>query len=344
MEHQQCHDRTFRVRVNTQQQEPWDNLLRKLLPFLEFSNECLGDSERDPKLRTIIVDYGEHHGRAEYERHLTRTLDSWRQILESQTLTQNVLFTDRRESSIEITFPKGTLKPSATSKNCTKPTKKAPQLLDLPCEIFEHIFQHVVGSYEVKGFLLRLFDHGYLRNISTQLILYKPRSWAELKVFHICRAFRHLAICYYGVPQKDGFPFNPKVDTMVIRGEKRNYFGEKRAVCGVAFPPNLKLQDWKDDDHWLYYDGVYSFNETMGRVRPWSKVTKISAECLRKPTEITLDIFDGTAYTILAWKQVWHFLGQTGLRTGSMYPITYTLSVNYGKREKNLLRDGSSLT
>ncbi|KAI0133271.1 hypothetical protein F4776DRAFT_126561 [Hypoxylon sp. NC0597] len=188
-------------------------------------------------------------------------------------------------------------------------------LLDLPIEIVEQIFEYAVGgSYELQANLIRLRYRDRPDNNSTQLIFYQPRLWADLNVFQICRAFRTLAIKYYGVPQQSSLPFSPKMDTMVVHGEKQDQFGRINAECGVAFSPNLRLQDWENEDHWLLRDGVYSFNHSPVHVRPWSTPMAVSAEFLQRPTKIIMQVDVGTIYK-WDWEDVWLFLGQTFVNT-----------------------------
>ncbi|KAI0853854.1 hypothetical protein F5Y00DRAFT_269229 [Daldinia vernicosa] len=310
MEHQHDHERTIEVPVNTQLQESWDNTLKRILSFIQCIDKCNLDSQYHSIHRASAQDYVGDDPKPEWASQLKQTFYSWQQILQSQTPKKIGQFTDEfdePEPPTKAVYPNHNHKDTAMLSSPTKPKKRKPELLDLPCEVFEHIFEYTVGSYELKGYLLRMCRRTKYRQInSTQLILYKPRAWADLKVLQVCRAFRNLAISYYGFPQENNFPFSPWLDTIVIQGEKLNYL---KPSAGVAYYPNLRLQDWNDDDHWLYYDGVYKINEDVCDVKPWSKVTKISNECLRRPTEITMDIYDGTAYK-LHWKHIWHFLGR----------------------------------
>ncbi|KAI1659157.1 hypothetical protein F4813DRAFT_387867 [Daldinia decipiens] len=318
MELQYNHSRAFKVSVNTQLQEPWSKTLERILPFLQCVDECNFDSQYHPKHRASIEYYVGDHFKPILMSYVGRTFNSWKKILESRTLKKTALFRNQCRSPKKVFHTKQNHRATVTPNNLTRPRKRTLELLDLPCEVFQHIFEYVVGSYELKGDLLRLCRHTppsrYGQNTSTQLILYKPRAWAELKVLRICRAFRNLAISYYGFPQENSFPFSPRLDAIVIQGEELDCFGEERAHSGISCFANLYLQDWNNDDHWLYYDGVYKFNENRYGVRPWSKVTKISNECLRRLNEITIDIHDGSTYKS-HWKHIWHFLGRTFTNT-----------------------------
>ncbi|KAI0130936.1 hypothetical protein F4814DRAFT_456901 [Daldinia grandis] len=324
MELHHDHGRAFKVPVSTQLQEPWSDTLKRIIPLFQCIHECNSNSQYHPKHRASIHGYAGDNFKPVSMSHVRRTCYSWRQTLESQSPKKKPLFTDEYNEcgpTTGVICTKQSHKATATPSSPTKRRKRAVGLLDLPCEVFEYIFEYAVGSYELRGDLLRLCRHTYniqcSQNISTQLILYKPRAWAELNVFQICRAFRNLAISYYGSPQENSFPFSPKLDTIVIHGEGLGYSGEEMTSSGVSYSPNLHLQDWDNDDHWLYYDGVYRFNENMCDVRPWSKVIKTSNKCLRRATEITIDIHDGSTYKT-HWKDIWYFLGRTFTNTACL--------------------------
>ncbi|KAI2779277.1 hypothetical protein F4815DRAFT_446601 [Daldinia loculata] len=278
LQHEHEHGRTFKVPVNTQLQEPWSDTLERIIPFLQCVDECNSNSQYHPINRASIQYYVGDGFKPTLMGHVRQTFYSWKQILESRTLKQRVLFTGECRSRTKVVYGKQNHGAPAM------PRKRTLELLDLPCDVFQYIFE------------------------------YAPRAWAELKVLQICRAFRNLAISYYGFPQENSFPFSPKLDTIVIQGEGLDCIGEERTYSGVSCFANLYLQDWNNDDHWLYYDGVYRFNENKCNVRPWSKVTKISNEFLRRPTEITIDIHDGSTYKS-HWKHIWHFLGRTFTNT-----------------------------
>lgn len=142
-----------------------------------------------------------------------------------------------------------------------------------------------------------------------------PRTWADIPISRVCRTFRKLAVEYYGVPQQHVVPFNPKLDILVIQGEKVNLVGHPSAMDGVAYAPNLNLQNWSKDSNWLLHDGVHSINDFPIRVRPWSKIAKMSAEFLERPRRVVLDVDDGTLYSAEDWAQILNFIGKTFANT-----------------------------
>ncbi|KAK6955898.1 hypothetical protein Daesc_003544 [Daldinia eschscholtzii] len=316
MEHRVDSSRIVNIPINTQIQEPWDKMLDRIISYTLASKNCNQGSRYQVENRPSLRDYEdrpESNAKAAVRRLFDRTRDSWEQILKAQALAREAIPRYECGPLRKVIYSRESRIAAATPNKFMGSSIKAPNLLNLPCEVFERILQYTVGSYELNGELLRLNYHGYKYNRSTQLIFYKPRVWADLNVLQICRAFRNLAISYYGPPQENTLPFSPKLDAIVIQGEGLDPFGEDYYVRGVAYPPNLKLQNW-NNDHWLHHDGAYMINEERSGVRPWSKVTRISDECLRRPTEITLDIYDGTIFK-LKWQGVWDFLGRAFANT-----------------------------
>lgn len=120
---------------------------------------------------------------------------------------------------------------------------------------------------------------------------------------------------YYGVPQRHGIPFSHKLDTLVVNGEGLDQFGRDEAMDGVAYQPNLLLQDWNDKNHWLLHDGVYSINESPAGVRLWSKIVRMSADFLQRVERIIMMVEDGTTYRREDWEYVWRMISKAFVNT-----------------------------
>ncbi|KAI1480730.1 hypothetical protein F4774DRAFT_408556 [Daldinia eschscholtzii] len=305
--------RIINIPFDTQLREPWDKILDRVGSCILATKDCNQESCYQLKHRHSLQDYEDNpqkNAKAAVRRLFDRTRDSWEQILKAQTLTREVMPKYECESLPKVICSGKSRIAAAAPNGLMGSSTKASNLLNMPCEVFERILQYTVGRYELKCELLRLNYHGFTDSRLTQLIFYKPRVWADLNVLQICRAFRNLAISHYGQPQENSLPFSPKLDTIVIQGEGLDPFGGTYYVRGVAYPPNLELQNWYNDDLWLYHNGAYMIHEDRPRVRPWSKITRISDECLRRPTEITLDIYDGTVFRF-KWESIWCYLGLT---------------------------------
>ncbi|CAJ2508411.1 Uu.00g134370.m01.CDS01 [Anthostomella pinea] len=88
----------------------------------------------------------------------------------------------------------------------------------------------------------RLKHQGQSANDSTQFIFYKPRRWADMSVFHVCRAFCTVAIQYYGDFGCTTIPFNPRLDRIVVHAEQLVCEGSKSPMFGygVSCYPSLR--------------------------------------------------------------------------------------------------------
>ncbi|KAI1135355.1 hypothetical protein F5Y05DRAFT_416342 [Hypoxylon sp. FL0543] len=297
----------LKLSVLSKKQGSWTNVLRRALEFVKSRTECYGhthqkyDHGADRYLDDHLLHFFDERTQIVYLR--------WSGLLKSRYPKE---WQDEWSSAIQGSQQRKNVKALATPRNCSS---RGFRLLDLPTEIFTRIFEFAAGGpYELQANLIRLSHHGFPDNNSTQMIFYEPRLWAHLNVFQVCRAFRNLAIEYYGMPQQNSIPFSPKMDTIMVHGERLNGFGYRDAVDGVAFGPNLWLQDWVER-HWLLSDGVHSFNRQAAHIRPWNTPMAMTADFLQRPKHITMAIDDGTTYRQRDWEQVWRFLGQTFVNT-----------------------------
>ncbi|KAI0830451.1 hypothetical protein F5Y06DRAFT_301895 [Hypoxylon sp. FL0890] len=288
----------------------WTNVLRRALEFVKSRTECYKHTHE--KYDHGAQNYLDDYQMPVFDERKEELYLHWCDLLKSGKWEDE--WKPRNEWGLAIHGARQRTDYNTLAKLRTRPSRGF-RLLDLPVEIFMRIFEYAAGgSCELQANVVRLRHHNFPHNDSTQLIFYQPRLWAHLNVFQVCRAFRNLAIEYYGVPRQDSIPFSPKLDTVVVHGEQLDHFGYDDAVDGVAFGPNLWLQDWKNKDHWLLHDGVLSFNYLPRDVRPWSTPTVVSADFLQRPRKITMAIDDGTIYG-WCWEQVWRFLGQTFVNT-----------------------------
>lgn len=113
------------------------------------------------------------------------------------------------------------------------------------------------------------------------------------------------------MPHQHVIPFSPKLDTLVIQGEKVNLIGHPSAIDGVVYEPNLHLRSWSRDSSWLLRNGVHSINDFPIRVRPWSMIAKMSADFLERPRRVVLDVDDSSFHSANDWAEIWEFIGET---------------------------------
>ncbi|KAI1411301.1 hypothetical protein F5Y13DRAFT_191576 [Hypoxylon sp. FL1857] len=300
-------NQSLRVSITSRDPDAWTEVLHRTMEFMKARTECYVRTHKKY----------DHGARGYLEDRMLPLVDNqneviyrhWKELLESGDWKKH--YKPRRGLG-PITQE---AQQSDTNDALTTPSNRKFRLLDLPIEIIRLIFEHMVGGpYELHGNLIRLSHHGFPDNDSTQLIFHQPRVWADLVVFRINRAFRNLAIDYYGVPRQDSLPFSHVMDTVVIHGEELDHFGYDDAVEGVAFSPNLWLQDWGNENHWLLHDGVYSFDCAPSQIKPWTKPMALSADFLQKPRKITMAVDNGTTYQ-WDWEQVWRLLGKAFVST-----------------------------
>ncbi|KAI0384789.1 hypothetical protein F5Y04DRAFT_277521 [Hypomontagnella monticulosa] len=196
---------------------------------------------------------------------------------------------------------------------------RTPPLLNLPIEIFKKIFEYASGKYDLRADLVMPDEEklGSLIYKPSRVLFCNTRTWAKMNVFQICRAFRHLAIDYYGIPQRDSLPFSPALDTLVLHSQT---------------PPHLDHMEGNGRPEWVRtwrksaFDGVYGCNNTPGT--NWymdTPMTMISSDFLHKPTTITVDIGKGSKHCGVTWGDIWLFIGVTFVNVQSVKLRTYQL-------------------
>ncbi|OTA57995.1 hypothetical protein K449DRAFT_449741 [Hypoxylon sp. EC38] len=295
----------------------WFDALSQALLFMRPRNECYAHV---PEVYNLADDTRYLTGQA-LEDDTSRILTvyhHWRELVESGNWVDEVVEAYEARQALAKEMSEATIREAEEDErraNNNASTTQQIHLLDFPVEIVQHIFEYAVGGHELQANLVRMSGHSDQINNSTQLIFYKPRLWADLSVFQVCRAFRTLAIECYGVPQKYGLPFSPKMDTLLIHGEKPDRYPWLEASEGITFPPNLWLMDLENEHHFLSHDNVYSFNYLPADIRPWSTAMVVSDEFLQRVTNITMAVDVGTFYKRQVWIDVWTFLAQKFLNT-----------------------------
>ncbi|TRX88415.1 hypothetical protein FHL15_010671 [Xylaria flabelliformis] len=95
------------------------------------------------------------------------------------------------------------------------PAQTFPELrpVFLPNEITLRIFQYLDEPYKLQGHLT------FVRKADCYpiIIFYKPRLWASMSTFQICRATRSQAIRRYGQPSQYSLPFDGTIDSLSLQ-------------------------------------------------------------------------------------------------------------------------------
>ncbi|KAI0855645.1 hypothetical protein F4860DRAFT_530074 [Xylaria cubensis] len=83
----------------------------------------------------------------------------------------------------------------------------------LPNEMTLRIFQYLDEPYKLQGRLT------FVRKATPYpiIIFYKPRLWASMSTFQICRATRSQAIRRYGQPSQYSLPFDGTTDSLSLQ-------------------------------------------------------------------------------------------------------------------------------
>ncbi|KAH9905176.1 hypothetical protein F4778DRAFT_728949 [Xylariomycetidae sp. FL2044] len=96
----------------------------------------------------------------------------------------------------------------------------AIEILNFPLEIVEHILDYMMGPYDlvVSPFFYHFNRNQDVVNEFTKCVFLveKPRTWSSMKIFHINKLLRTLAINRYGAPEESSLPFNPTKDVLVV--------------------------------------------------------------------------------------------------------------------------------
>ncbi|KAI0554123.1 hypothetical protein F4679DRAFT_579736 [Xylaria curta] len=95
------------------------------------------------------------------------------------------------------------------------PAQTYPELrpVYLPNEITSHILQYLDKPYKLQGRVTFVHE----ASCYPIFIFYKPRLWASMSTFQICRATRLQAIRRYGQPSQYSLPFDRNGDILSLQ-------------------------------------------------------------------------------------------------------------------------------
>lgn len=136
--------------------------------------------------------------------------------------TDSHLSTDQQSNLSKL---EGQVTDSVVSSQASSSVISGSPLLSLPVELFLEIFSWIAEPYSQVAYVSEVqigragsFQQNPEQTYRAFLCLPPSRTWQSMKVFHICRAFRRVAIARYGQPCRDAPPFYPKLDTLDIQG------------------------------------------------------------------------------------------------------------------------------
>ncbi|KAI0376979.1 hypothetical protein F5Y04DRAFT_285397 [Hypomontagnella monticulosa] len=176
----------LRIPINPSSPESWTDIATRIRPHLRCSVPCL---ERLREKRTFV------------------------QSVRYQELVCDAA--DRRTEARE-----------EEARRTLHPVQYQFPLLSLPSEIFLKIFDAMSGSYTLRAYLCLAASDTNPDRGQTHIIFSDPRMWASMKIFHVSRLFRSLAIHKYGTPSPDALPFCPLVDSLEVLHS--NTYGARR--------------------------------------------------------------------------------------------------------------------
>ncbi|CAJ2500300.1 Uu.00g031530.m01.CDS01 [Anthostomella pinea] len=279
-----------------QRSNHWEAIVSEILKFVKCSNECHRRWENTdyPSIYLSTRQFS----RCSQTNH-TRVHDEWRELMRSEGVDS---LQSRPREWWEI---RGELVGDEPVK---APNDGPCPILDPPTDVFTMIFEHAAEAPELHAHAMQLKHRGQPTNESTQLIFYKPRRWADMSVFHICRAFRTVAIQYYGEFGCTTIPFNPRLDRIVIHAEQLDCQGSKSPMFGYGYYPCLHVQEEFNMADLMSRDGVYMTPNTRELTSLWNKPTELSPDFLEKVKHVILLMHDRNFYDIADWASLWKSL------------------------------------
>lgn len=159
----------------------------------------------------------------------------WTKLAEPSTWvgTKNSSLTNKPDATKTGTAPK----PAAAFKQATAPTPigefDKPITL-LPNELVVKILEFAMGNFDHEAVVTTTpfdRDNGNKNNSSnnkhknrTLLGVHKRRDWKDIPGYQLAHGFRMTAIKKYGQPFRHGFPYNPKLDTLVANIDEEATF------------------------------------------------------------------------------------------------------------------------
>jgi hypothetical protein len=111
-----------------------------------------------------------------------------------------------QQPSFELTAP----------RKVVKPAYEIDQGLveRLPTELVSQIILLLEGPFDHDAILTMTPFGSPVDNIQMWLGVHKCRNWQDIAMYQVNKMTRETALRLYGTPHRNGFPFDPTIDTM----------------------------------------------------------------------------------------------------------------------------------
>ncbi|KAI0376980.1 hypothetical protein F5Y04DRAFT_292314 [Hypomontagnella monticulosa] len=148
-------------------------------------------------------------------------------------------------------------------------------LLQVPKDVFLEIFSWFEEPYTQEGYVpeyeLARSREGRHEICWDQLFLIPEwsRTWKSMSIFHVCRAFRNVAIEHYGQPSQHMLPFDPQKDELRLRAISRGSAVSLGLAVGRGLsPPAVVREQAVEIRGRIHYYHLLSQSLTTERVQP----------------------------------------------------------------------------
>ncbi|KAL7621633.1 hypothetical protein AAE478_008960 [Parahypoxylon ruwenzoriense] len=173
-------------------------------------------------------------------------------------------------------------------------------ILSLSTCLFLRVFDFVMEPYELEASTL----YGLVG--TPHLMINPARTWSSMKIFHVCKAFREVAIGIYGEPSRYALPFNPNIDKIVIRG-----FASALDVLAKSPMPVARGEGLT---HWSNQIGGFtvSFYDLPASLKnPNILPNDAGNDFLRRVKCIDIQAYDGSLFNRRHWSIFFSFLSNS---------------------------------
>lgn len=287
------------IRLNPEQPRPWRAILDEACVFIKCNHGCVDPAGTLPGGSTGL------------------------QITTAKEATH---------SAVQKSLP--LLQTSTTS------SRSICHLLSIPPELFLCIFNHIVEPHQLQARVTGIvaeheqileaseqdalkntgfsFDSGHVK----QLVFFQPRTWSNMAIFQVCKAFRNLAVQNFGNPSFDSLPLNPAMDSVQLHQEV-----DLEYTSGYFSQPWLRISDitglaqaWANQNldgsevqrrrnlwersSWMRQLGSWYCNSDEANATPTRPPLQLSAHFLRKIQKVDILAYEGSMHNEFGWYSV----------------------------------------
>ncbi|KAH8166344.1 hypothetical protein CIB48_g1903 [Xylaria polymorpha] len=184
----------------------------------------------------------------------------------------------------------------------SSPCETFPELrpVFLPNEIVLHIIEYLNEPYKLRGNITP--DQ---RSWLPIIVFFKPRLWASMPAFQICRATRSQAIKRYGRPLPNALPFDASVDSISLQTEEFFRYFDQNSIS-TRTSRTHSLLDTIGEDSFFYCNADEKSANTM------KPVNRLDYNLLDKIQCVEIELVDRGFY-FEQWAQIWIYL--SGLKS-----------------------------